>query len=174
MYAPFWDGSAVSEACCQTSEDLTVVQSCSCNDAVLNSADLIDWDEDSIQCGAWVPHSPETSMHHRCLQTSLCMLPQLPQQHNCVVSCSCKGHTGLRCLRPWKEPVQSMRELGARETSQRMNLERLYCLHASRPHGITCCTSKVTYICPYNSSGRGKKDCSVLIARGEARQKTGL
>ena len=119
------------------SEDLLVVQSCSCNDAVLNSADLIDWDEDSIQCGAWLLYSPKTFMHLRlppdillrsvktATATHSCHF--VPQKHiaqftiyncTCVILCSCKGHTGLRCLRPREESVQSMRELGACDTSQ--------------------------------------------------------
>ncbi|CAK0783470.1 hypothetical protein CVIRNUC_006669 [Coccomyxa viridis] len=40
-----------SAECCSNALDF-VSNSCSCNDAVLNSADLIDWDEDSIQCVA--------------------------------------------------------------------------------------------------------------------------
>ena len=95
-----------------------MVQSCSCNDAVLNSADLIDWDEDSIQCGTWLPHSPKAFMHSCCVQTALCILLQLLQQRNCVMLCSCEGHPGLRCLQPWEESVQLMWELEACDTSQ--------------------------------------------------------
>lgn len=39
---------------CQ-SDSLLFLQSCSCNDAVIASADLIDWDQGSISCGKEAP-----------------------------------------------------------------------------------------------------------------------
>lgn len=112
-------------------------------------------------------------MHSCCLRTILCILLQLPQQHNCVMLCSCEGHPGLRCLRPWEESVQPMWELEACDTSQN-DLERLHCLHILRPRDIMCCTSKVMCMCSHNSLGRWRKDCSVLIARGKAGHEKGL
>ncbi len=43
------------------------LQACSCNDAVIASADLIDWDQGSISCGETPPlmhaHSLQNEMH---------------------------------------------------------------------------------------------------------------
>ncbi|BDA49705.1 hypothetical protein COCOBI_14-3250 [Coccomyxa sp. Obi] len=40
-----------SSQCCSDALDF-ITNSCSCNQAVINSADIIDWDQDSINCVA--------------------------------------------------------------------------------------------------------------------------